>query len=204
MPGMSGARCFPAGIGRKEPWATSMVDFLADLWHFLVPIVDDITDVILLFATYEDGGSLWWACCVAFVLSDVERVLLFFVTVLLILLWVPFTLLGTDESRGERFKVALKVLNGGCELRLEPFVVSRNPLGRAVWGNRPSALRWPILDGLLWVVVGSRSKSSSLMRLCGLSGNTPVGVLEHSGFGLSLIDKMVDNHPYRMLGGALF
>ena len=186
-----------------EPLAIVMVDFLVALWHFLIPIFDDVTDVILLVATFEGRGGLWWACCCAFVLADVERVLLFVITLLLLVCWVPFALLGTDESRGERFKVVLKVLNGGNDLRLER-VFLRNHHGFAVWGVRGSALRWPILDGFLWVVVGSRSKSSSLMKLCGISGNTQVDVLQQSGFGLSLIDRIVDQHPYSRLARVLF
>lgn len=180
------------------------MEFLVSLWHFLLPVIDDVTDVILLWATFKDRGGLWWTCCGAFVLADVERVLLFLVTLLLVLCWVPFALLGTDESRGERFKVAFKVLNGWHDLHLEPFFVRYDDRGLPVWGNRPSALRWPILDGFLWAVVGSRSKSSSLMSLCGMAGNTPVDVYAQSGFGLSLIDRIVDYHPYRTLGSALF
>ncbi|CAM9585034.1 unnamed protein product [Ectocarpus sp. 8 AP-2014] len=137
-------------------------------------------------------------------LADAERVLLLLVTLLLILCWVPFALLGTNESRGERFKPALKTLNGLHDLHLEPFFIRHDDRGVPVWGHRPSALRWPILDGFLWVVVGSRSKSSSLMSLCGMAGNTPMDVLEQSGFGLSLIDRIVIRHPYRLLGSVLF
>ncbi|CAN0112108.1 unnamed protein product, partial [Ectocarpus sp. 12 AP-2014] len=74
---------------------------------------------------------------------------------------IPFALLGTDESRGHRFGPVFRVVNGGHDLILEPVFV-RNDFDRgvAVWGNRPSALRWPILDGITWAVVGSRSKSS--------------------------------------------
>lgn len=193
-----------AGGRRKEPWAISLVEFLVSLWHFLLPVIDDITDVILLSATFKDRGGLWWACCSAFVLADVDRVLLFLVTLLLVLCWVPFALLGTNESRGRRFKVAFKVLNGWRDLHLEPVVIRFDGRGVAVWGTLPSALRWPILDGFLWVVVGSRSKSSSIMYFCGLAGNTPVDRLEQSGFGLSLIDRIFDHHPYSMLGRALF
>lgn len=137
-------------------------------------------------------------------LADVERVLLFLATLLLVLCWVPFALLGTDESRGERFKLALKILNGWHDFYLEPVFVRNDDRGVAVWGNRPSALKWPILDGVVWAVVGSRSKSNSLMSLCGMAGNTQVDVLEQSGFGLSVIDRIVDHHPYRILGSELF
>lgn len=191
------------GAGQVEPLAIMIVDFLVSLWHFLIPIFDDVTDVVLLSATFEDRGGLWWACCCAFVLADVERVLLFIVTLLLVMCWIPFALLGTDEYRGERFKVVLNILNGGHELRLEPVFVRITGDGN-VWGVPGSALRWPILDGFVWVVVGSRSKSSSLLRSCGMTGNTPVDVLEQSGFGLSLIDRIVDRHPYSRLARALF
>ena len=148
-------------------------------------------DVILLSVTCKDRGGLWWACFGAFVLADVEQVLLFFVTLLLVLSWVSFALLGTNESRGKRLKVALKVLNDWHDLHLEAVFVQNDDRGVAVWGNLPSALRWPILDGFIWAVVGSRSKSSSLMFLYGMAGNTPVDVLEKSGFGLSLIGRIV-------------
>ena len=138
-------------------------------------------------------------------LADAERVLLLLVTSLLVLLWVPFALLPTDESRGERFRAALKCVNGCRELRLETYFVRwNNDSGVNEWRVPKSALRWPILDGLLWVVVGSRSKSSSLMKVCGMAGYTPVDRLEQSGFGLSLIDRILDHHPYSMLGRALF
>ena len=35
----------------------SLVDFLVALWHFLIPIFDDVTDLILLAETFEDGGA---------------------------------------------------------------------------------------------------------------------------------------------------
>ena len=193
-----------AGARQTEPFVISLVDNLVALWHFLVPIFDDVTDVILLFETFEGRGGLWWASCGAFVLADAERVLVLLVTLLLLLCWIPFALLGTVESRGERFKTVLKVLNGWHDLPLEPVFLRTNHFGVAVWGVRGSALRWPILDGFLWAVVGSRSKSSSLMTLCGMSGNTRTEVLEQSGFGLSLIDRIVHHHPYSMLGRALF
>ncbi|CAN0516446.1 unnamed protein product [Ectocarpus sp. 12 AP-2014] len=152
---------FSAGDRRKEPWAISLVDFLVSLWHFLLPVIDDVTDVLLLSATLEDRGGLWWACFGAFVLADVERVLMLLITFLLVLCWVPFALLGTNESTGERFKVALKILNGWQDLHLEPVLIRFDDRGLAVWGTLPSALIWPILDGFLWAVGGSRSKSSS-------------------------------------------
>eukprot|EP00903_Cladosiphon_okamuranus_P021371 g19641.t1 len=41
------------GSRLHRPWAISVVDFLVELWHFLIPIFDDVTDVILLVATFE-------------------------------------------------------------------------------------------------------------------------------------------------------
>ncbi|CAN0297127.1 unnamed protein product [Ectocarpus sp. 8 AP-2014] len=42
------------------------------------------------------------------------------------------------------------------------------------------------------------------MKFCGMAGNTPVDQFEQSGFGLSLIDRIVHHHPYSALGRALF
>ncbi|CAM9610732.1 unnamed protein product [Scytosiphon promiscuus] len=188
------------GAARQEPWAISCVELLVSLWHFLVPILDDVTDLILLMATFEDRGGLWRACWAAFVLADVERVLLSLVTWLLVLGWIPFALVGDNATRGERFGPLLTVLNGGRHLRLEEVY----PMGVQRWGNPSYALRWPILDGFLWGVVGSRSKSSALMRLWGMEGNTSVQSLEQSGFGLSLINRIVDHHPYSTPGRIIF
>lgn len=193
-----------ADAGEEETWVISLVEFLVALWHFLLPIIDDITDVILLWATFEGGGGLWWACCAAFVLADIERVILLFVTFLLTLCWAPFALLETNESRGRRFAAVLRFLNGGRELTLEEFLVRHDAFGNEVRGHRPSALRWPVLDAFMWTLVGPRSKSGSLMKLFGLAGNTSVNRMEQSGFGLSLIDRIVEHHPYSMLGRTLF
>ena len=182
-----------SGSTSKQPWAISAVEFLVALWHFLVPIFDDVTDVILLVATFEDRGGLWWACFAAFVVADFERVLMLLVASCLILCWIPFALAG--DSRGDLFSLPLKVLNGWHPLNLE----------ETEYGDASrSALRWPIFDAVTWAVMGSRSKSSSLMKLFGLAGNTSMNALEQSGFGLSLIDRIVSRHPYSILGGAIF
>eukprot|EP00752_Nemacystus_decipiens_P018773 g16831.t2 len=80
----------------KRPWAMSAVDFLVALWHFLVPVFDDVTDVILLIATFEDRGGLWWACFGAFVLADIERLLMLLVALCLVLCWIPFALAALE------------------------------------------------------------------------------------------------------------
>lgn len=122
-----------AGARRQEPWVISVVDFLVALWHFLIPIFDDVTDVILLLEKVKDRGSLWWACCCALALADVERVFLVLVTSLLVLCWIPFALLGTDESRGQRFGPVFRVVNGGHDLILEPVFVRNDFGGVVVW-----------------------------------------------------------------------
>ena len=185
------------------PSGFSRWDFFVNIWRFLLPIFDDITNVLVLIENFADRGGLWWACCGAFVLAGVERVLLLLITLLLVLLWVPFALLGTDESRNERFKVALKFLNGCHDLELETFVLRTDDRGLDVWGVSRSALRWPIFDGFMWVVVGSRSKWRSLMRSYRMAGGT-VDRLVQSGYGLSLIDRIIHHHPYSMLGRALY
>ncbi|CAM9610681.1 unnamed protein product [Scytosiphon promiscuus] len=183
------------GAVRKEPWAISLVEFVISLWHFVVPILDDYTDLLLLIATFEDRGGLWWACFASFMLAEIERILILLVTLLLILCWIPFALIGNNVTRGDVFRPLLTFLNGGCQLRLEAYEADD---GR--WGPPRYALRWPVWDGFLWGAVGSRSKSSALMALWGMAGNTPVEELEQSGFGLSLIDRIVYSHPYSVLG----
>lgn len=49
-------------------------------------------------------------------------------------------------------------LNGLHDLHLEPLFIGNDDRGSAVCGVSRSAVRWPILDGVLWVVVGLRSK----------------------------------------------
>lgn len=177
--------------------------FSIPAWHFLLPVVDDITDIAVLWAESKDRRNLWWVCCFVFALADAERVVLLLVALMLLLCWVPFAFCGTDESRGKGLRRVFKVLNGGRNLRLQR-VFLRFDGPAEVWGSKPSSLRWPILDAVMWAVVGARSKSSAFMSLCGLAGRTSVDVIEESGLGLSLIDDMVYHHPYSYLGRALF
>lgn len=137
-----------------------------------------------------------------FVVADLERVLLLLVTCLLLLCWVPFALCGTDETRGELFHSVLALLNGGREIALHKYFL-RYDGQIEVWGIRRSALRWPVMDSALWALVGSRSKSSSLMSLCGMAGRTRVNIVEERGLGLSLIDRIVYHHPYSYLSRSL-
>lgn len=76
-------------------------DFSVVLWYSLLPIFDDVTDVMPLLAMFEGRGGLWWACFRAFVLPDFDRVLLFLVT-LLPVFWFLFALLATNECRGKQ------------------------------------------------------------------------------------------------------
>lgn len=177
--------------------------FSISSWHFLLPVLDDVTDITVLWTESKDRRNLWWVCCFVFTLADAERVVLLLVALLLLLCWVPFAFCGTDESRGRRLRRVLKVLNGGRNLRLQR-VFLRFDGPTEVWGNKPSSLRWPIVDAVMWAVVGARSKASSLMSLCGLAGRTRVDVIQESGLGLSLIDDIVYHHPYSYLGRALF
>lgn len=156
----------------------SLVAFVVALWHFLLPIFDDVTNMILLVKTFENLGGLWWVCCSAFALADVDRVLLPLVTLVLVLL--PCFLLGTDEP-SERFRMTVNL-----NLESSHFNV------------------WPILDGFLRAMVGSRSELRSSRSLCGMARDLPVNRSEQSGFGLRLIDRIVGKHPYSILGLALF
>lgn len=43
-------------------------------WHFSLPVLDDATDLWLLWETFGGShGGLWWACLCVFVLRDIER-----------------------------------------------------------------------------------------------------------------------------------
>lgn len=139
---------------------------MAFLYTVAVRIFEDVTDAILPRATVEDRGGLWWAWLGAFVLADVDRVLLF----------VPCSVLLNLEASVQGWRQYFWTV--GMPAAEKRFDGARGDLG--------SALEWPILDGFMWAVVGSRSKSNSLMSLCGMAGNTLVDVLEQFG---SVVDR---------------
>lgn len=84
--------------------------------------------------------------------------------------WVPFAVLGPNEYGGRGFNVVLKVLYGWHDLRLERIFVRND---HSLWkyymeipAVRPAMTKF--FYGFMWALVGSRSKSSSLISLCGI------------------------------------
>ncbi|CAN0031419.1 unnamed protein product [Pylaiella littoralis] len=56
------------GSGRgNRPWIVVLLDTITDIWHVVVPIVDDATDVWLLISTVDVINPLWWICVFALV-----------------------------------------------------------------------------------------------------------------------------------------
>ena len=81
-----------AGRGkRNDPCVARMLDFIADVWHVVVPITDDLTTSWLLAstasaATAAGAGAtrpVWWACLLALSAAGLER------------LWLLVTLAAT-------------------------------------------------------------------------------------------------------------
>lgn len=159
-------------------------------WPFLLPIVDDITDILLLWETSDtDIAGLWWVCLFAVVIANADRVYVFALVMLVALLY-PFLVAsplsdGVDYSGG--ILQWLRVMNNGQDL--DPSVKS---------------LKWLLLDGISWVVLGSRARSSDLMSSLGLAGEAPARVAEDAGLGLRAIDVLVHHHPFRHFGEVLF
>lgn len=151
---------------------------LTSLWHFSLPVLDDVTDLWLLWVTFGGShGGLWWTCLCVFVIADVERAYtaFFFVTLLL--------------------SLVLYVVTDGC------FDFSDVGLsflaGQRVNLSKPWHL---LLDSLLWTLFGSRARSSPFMRTFGLAGDSSGQALQQAGLGLHAIDVIVFHHPFRYFG----
>lgn len=73
----------PAGGDKSnnEPWVARILDSIADVWHVILPIADDLTSAWLLASTASDAtaaaaGSarpVWWACLAALATAGFER-----------------------------------------------------------------------------------------------------------------------------------
>lgn len=161
------------------------MDALTSLWHFSLPVLDDATDLWLLWETF--GGShhgLWWTCLCVFAIADVERAYtaFFFVALLVALL----------------LSVILYVVSCGWCGRYNRFDVGMSSLaGQDVDLANPGYL---LLDSLLWTLFGSRARSSPFMRDYGLAGDSTTQELRETGLGLHAIDVIVFYHPFRYFG----
>lgn len=151
---------------------------LTSLWHFSLPVLDDMTDLWLLWVTFGGShGGLWWTCLCVFVIADIESAYtaFFFVTLLLSLM--------------------LYVVTGGC--------VDFSDVGLSFLAGQRVNLSKPwylFLDSLLWTLFGSRARSSPFMRTFGLAGDSSEQVLQEAGLGLHAIDVIVFHHPLRYFG----
>lgn len=75
--------------GVKQPLIVKWLDSITDTWHVVVPVVDDVTDILLLTSTADSGSALWWVCFMALVVADIERLWLIF-TLCLTMVLLPF------------------------------------------------------------------------------------------------------------------
>jgi len=151
---------------------------LTSLWHFSLPVLDDMTDLWLLWVTFGGShGGLWWTCLCVFVIADIERAYtaFFFVTLLLSLVlfvvtcrWIDISNVGVSFLAGQRVNL-----------------------------SKPWHL---LLDSLLWTLFGSRARSSPFMRTFGLAGDVPGQALQEAGLGLHAIDVILFYHPFRYFG----
>lgn len=150
---------------------------LTSLWHFSLPVLDDMTDLWLLWVTFGGShGGLWWTCFCVFVIADIERAYtaFFFVTLLLSVMLYVVTVARVDSS------VGLSFLAGQRVNLLKPWHL--------------------LLDSLLWTLFGSRARSSPFMRTFGLAGDSSGQVLQEVGLGLHAIDVIMFHHPFRYFG----
>lgn len=162
-------------------------------WHFFVPVIDDVTDVLLLWQTWQKApAALWWACFSAAVLADADRVyVLLYVLVSSTLL--PFVALFEYLP----FDAPLVFLD-----LLVRCLTSLN-CGQDI-DYASDGLIWLVLDGISWALLGSRARSTDLMSSVGLAGDAPAREAADAGLGLRAIDRLVHYHPFRYLGEMIF
>lgn len=183
--------CLPSRFlritGIKQPRIVRWLGFTTHLWHVVVPVIDDATDVLLLTSTADSAGLLWWTCSIALVIADIERLWLFFTLCLTVgllpFLWLFDLYASSDWGRTAAAVFAL--LNCRVEFPLPTF------------GNR-------LKDSLLWILVGSRSRCSPLWQALGMGLDVNVKEADRVGVGFGAIDKWVARHPFSFLGHDLF
>ena len=163
---------------------------MADLWHVVVPVVDDATDVILLTSTADPTSLLWWTCFLALVVADIERLWLLFTVsctiALLPILWCNDLLLGVETT-----------FHGSSAARLFARLNCRGEPPENTFLGR-------LVDSFLWILVGSRSRCSPFWRLVGMSLDAKVDEADHAGVGFAAIDMWVARHPFSALGKVMF
>lgn len=169
----------------------------AELWHAIVPVLDDVTDIWLLYAASGKMDPFWWVCFSAMLIADVERVW-FLVTLCLTFALLPLLWLVVW---GVWF--VKRCVCGGNDItpqRLGWWFARLNCTHEA----RPDTLHGRVVDTVLWTVLGSRARCSRIWSVVGLSGNAPKKAIHDSGVGFGAIDTWVARHPFRKLGMLCF
>ncbi|CAN0017572.1 unnamed protein product [Ectocarpus fasciculatus] len=178
--------------GERQPWIVRVLGNITNFWHVAVPVVDDVTDVLLLTSTTDSSRPLWWICLIALVVADIER------------LWILFTLCITVVSLPICLFVDLLLSwpsGGNFQWRtLAGVFAELNCRDNAPEGTFVGRL----LDSVLWALVGSRSRCSPSWRMLGMSLDVDVEEADHAGVANGAIDKWVERHPFHRLGRALF
>lgn len=178
---------------------------MVSFWHFAVPVIDDITDVLLLWYTYDSGYSgLWWLCLCVMVVSEVDRLFVVFQLATLTLAlpaWAAWA-----GARRLFFAWTGGLPGPGVEVGALLSLVSLLNFGQEVLASNARGL---LVDALLWVLLGARARSSDFMSSefmasKGLVGPEPARVVEAGGHGLLAIDFLIRHHPFRRLGEFLF
>lgn len=186
--------------GTKQPSIVKWLDSITDAWHVVVPVVDDVTDVLLLTSTADSSSPLWWICLVALVVADMERLWLFFtlcLTTVLLPLLRCVDLYQLAVERGDVFVGSQRGYEDGRPARLFARLNCRPDAPRNTFLDR-------LKDSLLWVVVGSRSRCSPLWGVVGMSLDAKVQEADHAGVAFGAIDKWVARHPFSFVGQCLF
>lgn len=169
------------------------------MWHFMVPVMDDVTDVLLLAGTFGSGQEfLWWTCLCVLTVAEGDRLcvllLLLVSTLWLVLMTVAwlccscFSVLAYREAEHVSVDDVLAIMESLL-------------LGQEVDRRNAGSL---FLDAVSWVVLGSRARSSDFMSALGLAGRGPARLEEENGRGLRAIDELIRHHPFRLLGELLF
>lgn len=173
--------------GVVHSWAWRTVGALTSVWHFLLPVLDDITNLWLLVKTF--GGShegLWWTCLCLFIVADIERVYTALFTLVIITAKAPYFLIVC--LCGSIFAMIFNENVGDF-----PSVLAGQDVDL-------DETQWLLLDSLLWTLFGSRARSSPFMGMYGLAGQATGSDLRRSGLGLHGIDVILYFHPMRYLG----
>lgn len=174
------------------------------MWHLMVPVMDDVTSVLLLvYASGSGQGGLWWACLCALAVAGADRLY-----VLLLVAALPLWLSFASTKRFCRRCYDGVTLSpaehpgAGDVLRVLEFL----PLGQRVDRESPGR---SVFEAILWALLGSRARCSDLIpsestRMPSLSRREPPRSEGQAGGGARVMDKLVTHHPFRLLGELLF